>query len=142
MVDHEAFIEARPSHSIYLLSTERLFRVDSQQHLEMTEEELMLCAGYVAGYSLEKKKWGWFKVDSIQDVNFNENAWDSLIFKETQKTMLLSLVKVHANEGSEFDDVIKGKGKGLVVLLHGDPGTGKTLTAGEPNLIGTLLSRY
>lgn len=26
-------------------------------------------------------------------------------------------------------DVIKGKGKGLIILLHGGPGTGKTLTA-------------
>lgn len=135
MVDHEAFREARPSHNVFLLSTEKFFRVDSQQHLKMTEEEFMLCVAYVAGYSLQKKKWGWFKVDSIRDVDFNENAWDSLILRETQKTMLLTLVKVHANEGSKFDDVIKGKGKGLVVLLHGPPGTGKTLTAGEVNLI-------
>lgn len=26
-------------------------------------------------------------------------------------------------------DVIEGKGKGLIILLHGGPGTGKTLTA-------------
>lgn len=91
----------------------------------------MLCIGNVAGYSLQKKKWGWFNIDSIRDVEFNDNAFDSLIFSETYKTMLLALVKVHANEDSKFDDVIKGKGKGLVVLLHGPPGTGKTLTAGK-----------
>lgn len=26
-------------------------------------------------------------------------------------------------------DMIEGKGKGLIILLHGGPGTGKTLTA-------------
>lgn len=29
-----------------------------------------------------------------------------------------------------FADPIKGKGEGLIILLHGPPGTGKTLTAG------------
>ena len=29
------------------------------------------------------------------------------------------------------DDIITSKGNGLIVLLHGGPGTGKTLTAGR-----------
>ncbi len=29
------------------------------------------------------------------------------------------------------DDLIAGKGNGLIMLLHGGPGTGKTLTAGK-----------
>ena len=29
------------------------------------------------------------------------------------------------------DDLIAGKGNGLIMLLHGGPGTGKTLTAGN-----------
>ena len=33
--------------------------------------------------------------------------------------------------GGKRQDLIVGKGTGLVVLLHGGPGTGKTLTAGE-----------
>ena len=28
------------------------------------------------------------------------------------------------------EDIISGKGNGLIMLLHGGPGTGKTLTAG------------
>lgn len=131
MIDHEAFNEARPSHEIYTLGTEKHFRVGLKQHLSMTEEELMLCDSYVAGYSLQDKKWGWFKVDSIQDVQFNSNAFKSLIFSETYKSMILSLVTSHANKDSQFDDVIKGKGKGLIFLLYGAPGTGKTLTAGK-----------
>ncbi|KAL9625862.1 MAG: hypothetical protein Q9160_000182 [Pyrenula sp. 1 TL-2023] len=35
----------------------------------------------------------------------------------------------HVKQQSHFDDIIKGKGKGLVFLLHGPPGLGKTLTA-------------
>ena len=34
------------------------------------------------------------------------------------------------------EDIISGKGNGLIMLLHGGPGTGKSLTAGikTPNL--------
>lgn len=32
--------------------------------------------------------------------------------------------------GGRHDDIIAGKGSGLIMLLHGGPGTGKTLTAG------------
>lgn len=43
--------------------------------------------------------------------------------------MLTSLANVHT-EDSRFDDLIEGKSKGLIFLLHGEPGVGKTLTAG------------
>jgi SpoVK/Ycf46/Vps4 family AAA+-type ATPase len=32
---------------------------------------------------------------------------------------------------SKREDLIAGKGNGLIMLLHGGPGTGKTLTAGK-----------
>ena len=41
--------------------------------------------------------------------------------------MIFSLVKEHGT--SNFDDIIKGKGKGFIGLLSGSPGCGKTLTA-------------
>jgi SpoVK/Ycf46/Vps4 family AAA+-type ATPase len=46
-----------------------------------------------------------------------------------QKELLESLIRSHGKEQSGFDDIIKGKGKGLVGLLLGPPGVGKTLTA-------------
>jgi SpoVK/Ycf46/Vps4 family AAA+-type ATPase len=36
---------------------------------------------------------------------------------------------VQNHEKAEFWDLVEGKGKGLVILLHGPPGVGKTLTA-------------
>jgi SpoVK/Ycf46/Vps4 family AAA+-type ATPase len=36
-----------------------------------------------------------------------------------------------ANPALKRDDIIASKGNGLIILLHGGPGTGKTLTAGE-----------
>jgi hypothetical protein len=131
MVDCSALSEARPSHQPSFRTSEKVFRVKLGQHLKMSDEEYMICTTVVAGYSLNDKKWGWFEVAAIQDIEFNEGAFDALIFEEVKKKMLLSLVKAHATEKEGFDDVIKGKGKGLIILLHGEAGTGKTLTAGS-----------
>lgn len=54
------------------------------------------------------------------------------------KTMVSSLVHNHFHnkkaeindrEASHDSDIVRGKGKGLIVLLHGAPGVGKTSTA-------------
>ncbi|KFZ23220.1 hypothetical protein V502_02301, partial [Pseudogymnoascus sp. VKM F-4520 (FW-2644)] len=46
-----------------------------------------------------------------------------------RKDIITALVKSHKyHPADRIDDVIQGKGKGLVALLHGAPGTGKTLT--------------
>jgi len=97
----------------------------------MEDDEFMICHNQIAGFALNEKKWAFFDVDLIEDVEPNVDAWSSLIMNEHQKRMILSLVQVHEDERLGFDDVIKGKGKGMIFLLHGEPGVGKTLTAGE-----------
>jgi DNA polymerase III delta prime subunit len=36
-------------------------------------------------------------------------------------------------KSNQTNDIVAGKGNGLIMLFHGSPGTGKTLTAGEQN---------
>jgi DNA polymerase III delta prime subunit len=64
---------------------------------------------------------------------------------ESQKKRLLALVTSYAREdkaGNKMQrpawsaDFVKGKGQGLIFLLHGSPGVGKTCTAGE-DLLGS-----
>lgn len=81
--------------------------------------------------SLSKKRWCYFEVDKIEDIEFNGKAFDSLLLSSDQKEMIHSLVKVHSERKVEFNDIIKGKGMGMIFLLHGAPDTGKTLTAGN-----------
>lgn len=71
-----------------------------------------------------------FYVDDIRPVNWNDTAYTHLVYPETQKDLVLTFVSSHeALKSSATDDVIQGKGQGLILLLSGPPGTGKTLTA-------------
>lgn len=54
---------------------------------------------------------------------------NGLILPNTQKRILRALVHSHVFPEQARDEWGL-KGKGLIILLHGTPGTGKTLTAG------------
>ena len=99
---------------------------------EFTEEELLVASPVILGFAFSEKMWLEFTVSGIQDIEWNEGAFDSLVLPDNQKSIVKALVQSHTSEAQErktIDDVIKGKGKGLVAVLHGSPGVGKTLTA-------------
>jgi SpoVK/Ycf46/Vps4 family AAA+-type ATPase len=70
-----------------------------------------------------------FYVDDIRPITWNDDAYDHLVYDEKQKDLVLSFVENHKRTKSGVEDVIMGKGQGLILLLSGPPGTGKTLTA-------------
>ena len=72
---------------------------------------------------------GGFPVSRLQKVVWTDEPFQSLVIGDKQKTLVHSLVKQHRTEGTGYDDVIQGKGLGLIGLLSGSPGVGKTLTA-------------
>jgi DNA polymerase III delta prime subunit len=73
---------------------------------------------------------------------WNEKAYEHLVYDEQQKDLVLSFVENHGQSKHTIEDVIVGKGQGLIILLSGPPGTGKTLTAeaGTWHLIITLYT--
>ncbi|KAI2635430.1 P-loop containing nucleoside triphosphate hydrolase protein [Xylaria nigripes] len=96
--------------------------------VNLAEPNLERCPPFTIGYSLSRKDWVRLRVDDISDVDWTPNAWDALVLPEQQKALLKSLVASHKYEGN-VRDTMQQKGKGLVILLHGAPGSGKTLTA-------------
>jgi SpoVK/Ycf46/Vps4 family AAA+-type ATPase len=68
------------------------------------------------------------RVDGIKPAKWNKAAFDTLAVDADTKELIIALVsnKIAADRGT---DLVYGKGTGLIVLLHGGPGTGKTLTA-------------
>ncbi|KAL7907756.1 hypothetical protein GGI35DRAFT_454729 [Trichoderma velutinum] len=64
-----------------------------------------------------------------------QTAFDQLVLPAGHKDMVKSLVAQHFRDKDSLttqadqSDLVRGKGKGLIILLHGAPGVGKTTTA-------------
>ncbi|KAH6678085.1 P-loop containing nucleoside triphosphate hydrolase protein [Halenospora varia] len=82
----------------------------------------------IKGYNLKTKKWLDLQVDRIGEVVWNKEAFESLVLDKKTKSLIQALVS-NQLEAEQLTDLISGKGNGLILLLHGAPGTGKTLTA-------------
>jgi len=51
------------------------------------------------------------------------------VLPKNKKELIHGFIDTHQNHMNQFDDVIQGKGRGIILLLCGPPGVGKTLTA-------------
>jgi hypothetical protein len=101
---------------------------DSKQQI-FTEEELLIASPVVLGFAFSEKLWLEFSLSGISPIEWNSEAFSSLVLPSRIKQNLKGLVSSHRfNAARTIDDVIQGKGKGLNVVLHGPPGVGKTLT--------------
>lgn len=99
--------------------------------LEVNDTILMACSHEVPAYTLDTKKWGWFNVEDIQPVAFNNEGFDNLVLPREKKELISSLIVSSKLPGFSTDDFVQGKGKAVIILLHGPPGVGKTFTAGR-----------
>lgn len=95
----------------------------------LTDTQCLLASALVHGFSFTHKKWIDMFIDELSPVEWDENCFDQLVLAPRQKKLVQALVTEHITNKNDFDDIIKGKGKGLVLVLHGPPGVGKTLTA-------------
>ncbi|RSM17794.1 hypothetical protein CDV31_003401 [Fusarium ambrosium] len=95
----------------------------------LPEKYYHLCTHLVRGFCLKAKDWGYLDVDLIQDIVWNNTAFDQLVLPQDYKRIIRAFAHAQTSGLDDFDDVIKGKGRGIVMLLSGEPGTGKTLTS-------------
>jgi archaellum biogenesis ATPase FlaH len=93
---------------------------------DFPENRLWLLWPFLYGFSMHSKQWGRMSVLEMHEVEWRSDAFDLLVMDEGTKKSLYSLVSHH---GFGFTDIISNKGGGLIVLLEGEPGQGKTLTA-------------
>jgi predicted ATPase with chaperone activity len=81
-----------------------------------------------------------FNVDYITEIIPKREVFENLILPEGRTDFIKALVESHVQKSPDdisgdktyqlySADAIRGKGQGLLVLLHGAPGTGKTSTA-------------
>ncbi|KAL0777369.1 hypothetical protein CaCOL14_006887, partial [Colletotrichum acutatum] len=101
-------------------------KVNRREDLPHKAELLMPAT--VHGFNLHQKKWVNLNVENTHQVDWNHKAFQRLVLDKKTKEMIHALVNVQTS-AKKMDDIITGKGNGLIILLHGSPGTGKTLTA-------------
>lgn len=92
---------------------------------------------FTFGFSFTAKQWGEIYVDQIEEIKFDDNAFDCLVLDQDYKEMAKALV---TNVHLSFTDIISGKSGGCIFLLHGPPGCGKCHAKDTPILMhdGTI----
>ncbi|KAK2774687.1 ATPase [Colletotrichum kahawae] len=68
------------------------------------------------------------QVKYIDHIEWNKKAFEQLVLLPEKKELIEAVIRGHMT-ANHSADVVEGKGKGVIILLHGGPGTGKTLTA-------------
>ncbi|TGJ87604.1 hypothetical protein E0Z10_g1169 [Xylaria hypoxylon] len=123
------------------------------KEMHVTDDDLVIMSYRVFGFVLRSRSWAKLDLAELMDLdeyrrkqemenptgeNKSENAFDNLVFPKDgldRKKMVRSLVAQHfrdresATSREEQRDIVRGKGKGLIILLHGAPEVGKTTTA-------------
>ncbi|KAF2969485.1 hypothetical protein GQX73_g4034 [Xylaria multiplex] len=142
-----------------LFSVNKVLLAPSQELAadDLTDDELRLLPGTVYAYILRSRKYCRCDISFIKEITPNKKAIDSLVLPTKHKTLLMSLVDRHSlgsrpmeqktnidrppiertesqtlgasYSASDTLSIVKGKGRGLIILLHGVPGVGKTSTA-------------
>ncbi|KAK5625849.1 hypothetical protein RRF57_001565 [Xylaria bambusicola] len=122
----------------------------SQDEPALSDMFFMCLPTTLSGFNMQKKEWGkdsrvifyidlltymliicqsvTLQVGYIENVTWNEEAFKLLVIDESTKELIQAVV-TNQLQAEDHADMIRGKGNGLFILLHGGPGTGKTLTA-------------
>jgi flagellar biosynthesis GTPase FlhF len=117
----------------------------------------LLCSATVPVFGLNDNRWYEVAMDDLTDPKWEDDAWDDLVMpsgEDDTKEFLFDLAKMHSEpvaashkitlrgdidepkptlkkRQTRIGDVVEKKGAGLVILMYGPSGVGKTLTAGK-----------
>ena len=119
------------------------------KNVELHDDDFLICHPEMLCFLLRNRLWVGILVSGLGGIKWRADPSVHLQLAEEKKALIRNLVTgfgadvanqqhqdAHGenddgdNPEDEFDDFIVGKGRGLIFVLHGAPGLGKTLTAG------------
>ncbi|KAI1332160.1 P-loop containing nucleoside triphosphate hydrolase protein [Xylariaceae sp. FL0255] len=104
---------------------------DNEDSSELTDEQCMLAKPWLISFDLEAKNFCELRIDQLKPYSWNEEAFQKLVLPSETKMLIWEFFNAQRNisRNKDFDDFIVNKGRGLIMLMHGPPGVGKTFTA-------------
>ncbi|KAK0659196.1 hypothetical protein QBC41DRAFT_331599 [Cercophora samala] len=123
---------------------------DINTDVAITDDDYVIMSYVAFGFVFHTRKWAQFDLQYLTPVRYpsvataavekgetipRQLAFDQLVLPDGYKDMVLSLIAQHyrdkaSQKGQKSPvDIVRGKGEGLILLLHGAPGVGKTTTA-------------
>jgi hypothetical protein len=107
---------------------------------EPEDDDLVLLPQRMFAYAMWDRKFVVISVRGLKlkEENTDTDSFEQLRIPDEYKLMVQALVKGHFDRKQDDEkhsfnivgqDLIRGKGKGVVILLHGVPGVGKSATA-------------
>jgi len=158
MIDPVGYISEHPqfrnnivAKSLYKTSRFKNFQSDSDtdaeapdnfEHVDiksLTNEDLMTFPSRIGGYSLATKAEGFFQVDGFKPINWETARVENFYQSSRRMRSVLHIASGFSFPSDQVNFEIRSKGSGLVFLLFGPSGTGKTLTAGKWDMNGNPL---
>ena len=111
-----------------LLKADRWITNGNQLH----DDLLILLPARVFGFVLSIRKFSPLKIENLLPLKRQEESFDSLKLPPGYRRYVEALVNNHLFEQADgyYHDFVRGKDRGLTILLHGAAGVGKTATAG------------
>ncbi|KAL7757054.1 hypothetical protein ACKLNR_014047 [Fusarium oxysporum f. sp. zingiberi] len=94
----------------------------------LTDDMCLLANPWVKGFDLRTKEWAQFHVNDLTPVLWNDAAFENLVLPGPEKQLAREFVE-NRTVANSFDDFIEDKGRGIIILMFGPPGVGKTYTA-------------
>ncbi|OJD29484.1 atpase aaa [Diplodia corticola] len=105
---------------------------------EIGGEDVFLLPGRAPAFVFSSRRWAYLQLgpdentsgsrSQLMQIQPSSSPWEELVLPPRHKAMIQALVHSSFTKGDD-SDLVRHKGRGLVILLHGSPGVGKTSTA-------------
>ncbi|RYP89697.1 hypothetical protein DL770_004185 [Monosporascus sp. CRB-9-2] len=126
----------------YMASSHTFVEPIDFELVQDSAEHLRLLPYGIPAFVFRTRSYSYVNISKLAEIEKSDEArdtgFDDLVIPEGHRDLLIALVQNHAtggkvkvdldglNKASTQIEIVRGKGRGLIILLHGPPGSGKT----------------